>query len=177
MGASYHTVNGHRFEYKCDLIEVTSISRPDTGWIFVDYHGHIHTWYQEWDKCEACEAGFRLVPDGIHYDDVHDGLTWGVCRKLTPFRAQSYNPSAKYITPTLIWVKDGEEYWEDDDEPHAVGHLECKQCGDHVKPGYCADSTKQFIKGLEHWRIDGETVSKPEFMRRLEEEQGLWQRK
>lgn len=30
--------------------------------------------------CEACEDGYRLALDGIHYD--HNGSTWGVCRKV-----------------------------------------------------------------------------------------------
>ena len=34
--------------------------------------------------CEACEAGYRLAPDGLHYNDARGGGTWGVCRKLTP---------------------------------------------------------------------------------------------
>ena len=39
--------------------------------------------------------------------------------------ATSYNPMTKYETPTLVWVKDGEQWWSDDDEPHDVGHYEC----------------------------------------------------
>lgn len=30
--------------------------------------------------CEACEDGYRLASDGIHYD--HNDSTWGVCRKV-----------------------------------------------------------------------------------------------
>jgi len=32
--------------------------------------------------CEACDAGFRLNPDGLHYNDSRNGATWGVCRKF-----------------------------------------------------------------------------------------------
>lgn len=81
--------------------------------------------------------------------------------------AESYTPGAVYTTPTLIWIKDGEEYWEDDDEPHDVGHLECRQCGEHVTPGYRADDTPQYMAGLRHYRINGESVSPDEFTRRL----------
>jgi len=62
--------------------------------------------------------------------------------------AMSYNPSAKYGTPSLVWVKDGESYWPDDDEPHEVGHLECRQCGEHIEPGYTADTIRQYVRGL-----------------------------
>lgn len=126
-------MGGHRFEYHCDLIETTGISRPDTSWKFVDSHGHTHTWHQ-----------------------VMGG---------------PYGLQISYYTPTLVWVKDGEEWWEYDDEPHAVGHLECKQCGDHVKPGYCADTNRQYMAGLKHFLIDGESVSEHEFRRRLQEAQ------
>ena len=32
--------------------------------------------------CEACDAGYRLNSDGLHYDDDRGGRTWGVCRKV-----------------------------------------------------------------------------------------------
>lgn len=115
------------FEMRRDMIDVTSMHRPDTSWRFVDAIGHEHRWHV-------------------------DGKP-----------AVSYNPSARYDTPTLVWVKDGEEYWEDDDEPHAVGHLECRQCGERIEPRYTADSTTQHIAGLAHYRINGESVSREEF--------------
>lgn len=82
--------------------------------------------------------------------------------------ATSYRPEERYDTPTLIWVKDGEEYWDDSDEPHPIGHLECRQCGEHVSPGYTADTTRQFIPGLARYRINDEDVSPDEFQRRYE---------
>jgi hypothetical protein len=30
--------------------------------------------------CEACVRGYRLTPDGLHYDDDGGGGTWGICR-------------------------------------------------------------------------------------------------
>src|SRR6185436_19512973 len=80
--------------------------------------------------------------------------------------AASYNPSATYETPTLLWVKDGEEFWDGDDEPHDVGHLECRICGEHVTPRYTADTTTQYVAGLRWFRINGEPVSMDEFQRR-----------
>jgi hypothetical protein len=82
--------------------------------------------------------------------------------------AVSYRPSDKHETPTLVWVKDGEAYWPDDDEPHDVGHLECRQCGEHIEPRYCADTTTQHIAGPRWYRINGESVSFDEFERRFE---------
>lgn len=124
-----HTTNDV-FEMSRDLIDVTSMHRPDTSWRFVDAVGHEHRWH------------------------------------VNGKPAESYNPSARYETTTLLWVKDGEEYWEDDDEPHAVGHTECRQCGEHIEPRYTADTTTQHIPGIAHYRINGESVPKEEFERR-----------
>ena len=132
------TIGGDSFSAGCDMMEVTSIHRPDTSWRVIDAQGHEHRWYI---------GGLLGVP------------------------ALSYSPSTRYDTPTLIWVKDGEEYWEDDDVPHDVGHLECRQCGEHVNPGYRADDTHQYIPGLRWYRINGTHVSQEEFERRLAEAQ------
>ena len=96
-----------------NLIEVTSISRPDTNWSFTDKAGHLHRWHKRGD----------LVP------------------------ATSYYGGYAYEVPTLKWVIDGVEY-DSDGEPFNVGHSECIQCGEHIQPGKCADSTRQFIPGL-----------------------------
>jgi hypothetical protein len=85
--------------------------------------------------------------------------------------ATSYNPGTKYDTPSLVWVKDGEEWWEDDDEPHDVGHLECRICGQYIEPGYTSDSTRQYVPGPYEYTINGQPVSKEEFDRRLTEAQ------
>lgn len=84
--------------------------------------------------------------------------------------AANYDPQARHITPTLVWIKDGEEFFEDDDEPHAVGHLECARCGQYVKPGYTSDTDRQFIPGIQRFTIDGATVSKQRYLDELAEE-------
>ena len=167
-GGTYHAKNGDVFEMRCDIIDVTSMSRVDTSWRFVDPAGHEHRWYETWDKCKACEAGYRRVADGMHYNDAAGGVTWGVCRKLTPFPAKSYSPSKHYITPTLVWVHDGWSAYEDG-EPYELAHQECKDCGATVKPGTCADTYKQHVAGLKHYRINGEPVGEDEFKRRVAE--------
>lgn len=120
------------FEYGCEMLDVSSMHRPDTAWKHVDAQGHEHRWYVD------------AVP------------------------ATSYNPMDHYETPTLVWVKDGEEYWEDDDEPHEVGHYECAQCGERITPAYTADTWAQYMPGLRWHRINGTPVSPDEFTRRLE---------
>lgn len=81
----------------------------------------------------------------------------------------SYSPMKHYLALSLIWVKDGEEYWPGDDEPHDVGHHECKQCGEHVEPGYKADDCVQLIPGLKRFWVNGINVTEEEFKRRAKE--------
>lgn len=79
-----------------------------------------------------------------------------------------YRPDAQYHTPTLVSIFDGWDYW-DDGERTARTHLECKQCGEHIEPGYRSDDTRQYIGGIRSCYVDGESVSREEFERRLDE--------
>jgi hypothetical protein len=121
------------FRQEVSQLEVTSLHRPDTGWIFVDHAGHAHRWHV---------AGEQIP-------------------------ATAYNPRHKYEVPTLVWVKDGEEYWEDDDEPHDVGHTECRVCGEHISPRSKPDDCQQFIPGLRRCYINDQPVSADEYDRRV----------
>lgn len=133
---------GDTFETGCEMVDVTSMHRPDTSWRFTDPAGHIHQWYE------------------VAKLDTDNTLP-----------ALRYSPREKYTTPTLIWVKDGEEYWDGDDEPHDVGHHECKDCHVHIEPRYCADEYQQFMPGLRWCKINGEDVPVEEFERRFREAQ------
>ena len=66
-----------------------------------------------------------------------------------------------------MWVKDGEEYWDGDDEPHPVGHLECAECGAHVTPKSTTDTHQQFVPGLRWFKIDGVRVTEAEYRLQL----------
>ena len=33
-------------------------------------------------NCEACDQGYRLNPDGLHYNHNLNDSTWGVCRRV-----------------------------------------------------------------------------------------------
>ena len=123
------TTGSDVFEVETEPVDVTSLSRPDVGWTFIDAHGHQHQW-------------------------CVDGLP-----------AMSYQPSKRYDVPTAIWVVDYVAYFPDG-EPYNVGHHECRICGDRVEPRLTADTHRQFIPGLRTYRINGETVSEEEFLRR-----------
>lgn len=126
-------IGGLIFEMHTELMDVTSLRRPDTSWRVIDANGHEHRWYVNGQP------------------------------------AASYDPEKSYETPTLVWVKDGEEQWDDDDEPHDIGHLECRECGEHISPRYTADTTTQHIPGIVSCRINGERVSPEEYKARYEQ--------
>jgi hypothetical protein len=80
----------------------------------------------------------------------------------------TYSPSQRYETPTLRRIVTGTGYWEDG-ESYVIAHLECVQCGEEIEPGYCADEDQQFIPGLKRCYINGQSVTREEFERRLAE--------
>lgn len=125
------------FETTCDLIDVTSNSRPDVGWRYVDPAGHEHRWHVR-DR----ESG-DLVP------------------------ARTYNPSWRYEVPTVREVIYAEGI-DEDGYDRTDSHLECLQCGAHVRPGTCADAYQQHIPGLRRHFINGEPVTPDEFKARAE---------
>lgn len=49
------------FEAGCELVDVTSMSRPDTSWRETDANGHVHQWFSDGNPA----ATYR--PDG-RYD-------------------------------------------------------------------------------------------------------------
>ena len=78
------------------------------------------------------------------------------------------------ITPTLVWKKTGEKCFEDDDEPHEVGHQVCATCGyGPIVPGTVISHEPQYAAGLSHFRINGEEVPREEFERRFAEARSL----
>lgn len=126
----YRAADGRVFEAYRDLLEVTSLHRPDTSWAFNDAAGHLHRW---------CVNG---VP------------------------ADSYDPSAHYGVPSIVWILDGVDY-DEDGEPHEIGHEECRECGESIFPRFKADDTQHYVAGLLHCRIDGMSVTPEEFEHQL----------
>jgi hypothetical protein len=60
--------------------------------------------------------------------------------------------------PTLMWKPDM-VHCRDCHEEEDHGYLVCKQCGEHVQPGYRPDHSRKVIPGLRTYLIDGEPVS------------------
>jgi hypothetical protein len=85
--------------------------------------------------------------------------------------AESYSPMVHYEVPTVVWVSDGTRY-DEDGEPYEVGHVECRECGEHVKPGHTADAYEQKVAGLLRCYVDDRPVTREEF-ERLAREDGI----
>jgi len=83
--------------------------------------------------------------------------------------AIGYSAIQSYSVPTTVWEKTGEEFYEDDDEPHDVGHYICRICKQEIQHGFCADTNTQYVPGITRFYIDDVSVSKEEYERRYRE--------
>ena len=66
--------------------------------------------------CEACERGYRLNPNGLHYNDERGGATWGVCRKLSGKRHDYYYWLDRRTRQPLTYKDGREAQWKTLDE-------------------------------------------------------------
>ena len=55
--------NGHHFEMRRDVIDVTSCHRADISWIYVDPARHIHRWFEQ----DALEPATKYDPDKAYF--------------------------------------------------------------------------------------------------------------
>lgn len=81
-----------------------------------------------------------------------------------------YRPIVSYSVPSIKWVKDGIGYYPDGSE-YEIGHYECILCGETVDPGYTADTVTQYVPGLTHYLVNGQAVSRDEFMKHVPEDE------
>jgi hypothetical protein len=61
------------FEAGCDLIDVTSLHRPDTSWRAVDVASHTHRWYANGQPAESYRPDAKYETPTLRW--VHDD--WG----------------------------------------------------------------------------------------------------
>jgi hypothetical protein len=80
------TASGETFEIERDLIDATSISRPDTRWRYTDANGHLHAWYVKGETAPAAQyspsASYDLptllwVVDGVAYYPDGESYEYG----------------------------------------------------------------------------------------------------
>lgn len=76
--------------------------------------------------------------------------------------AKDYQPANTYELPTLRWIVEIEAT----DEYPEIGHHECRQCAEHVRPRNTCDTHKQFIAGPARFYVNGHPVSQSEYVRR-----------
>jgi hypothetical protein len=56
----------HAFEITREMIDVTSLSRPDTSWRFVDAAGHVHQWFVGDRPAERYDPSASYVLPTLH---------------------------------------------------------------------------------------------------------------
>jgi len=66
-------IGGHTFEVQCDMIDVTSMSRPDTDWRYTCRGGGLHAWYRDQAPASSYRPEARYHTPTLRW--VHDG--WG----------------------------------------------------------------------------------------------------
>lgn len=137
--------SGNTYRIERSMLEVTSMSRPDTDWKVLDAHGHEHRWYVE-------SGG----PDGHHIS------------------ASRYSPQHRYITPTLNWIHERFAYYEDGSR-YSIGHYACAQCGERIEnPRTKADDCEQYVPGLARYYVNDRSVQPEEFKRLVEGDGFTW---
>jgi hypothetical protein len=119
------------FESHCDLIDVTSLHRPDPSWRFVDADGHQHVWFKDGRPATSYHpAGTYDVPtiefvfeewgyfeDGERYAIGHQECRQ--CRARVPepgFTAEAYT---QYLPGLRHYTINGEPVSKDEFEARA----------------------------------------------------------
>jgi hypothetical protein len=63
--------------------------------------------------------------------------------------AKGYSPTHKYELPTVELVLDEPILPEDyDGDDYQRSHRECRICREHIEPGFTADTTRQYVRGI-----------------------------
>lgn len=80
------TQDGRRFEMWCDLLDVTSLHRPDPSWRYMDRAGHEHRWWTEGKPAEGYSPSKSYdtptliwVKDGVGYYEDGEPYDIGHC--------------------------------------------------------------------------------------------------
>lgn len=115
---------GHRvFDSGCSMLEVTSLSRPNTNWLFIDAYGHEHRWYDGLEpatsyrpEVEYTTPTLVRVLDKTEYDEdgepfyiyrwdcveCHETITRGFigddCRQFIP-GIRWYQIDGRHVSP------------------------------------------------------------------------------
>lgn len=117
--------NGDVFESGAEMVDVTSMSRPDTSWRFTDAAGHEHRWYADGQPADTYSPSKSYdlptliwVVDGTRYYD--DGEPYEVGHYECTRCAEHVSPQRKSDDTTqyiagLRWFRiNGEPVSEDE---------------------------------------------------------------
>lgn len=102
------------------------------------------------------DLAWRFVDGHGHAHRWHEG----------DLPASTYRPDRTYHVPSVRWVHEGWDYYEDGERTER-GHYECRDCGEVVTRGFTADATRQLVPGLQWYRINGEAATKEDVERLL----------
>lgn len=110
----------------------------------------------------------RVISDMIRVDYISDiSATWKFTDAAGHGHRCDYDAADHY--PTLREVS-GRTWWCDDcQDEHEDAHLECRLCGETIRPGMTGPGTK-WLPGRTEYLLDGEPVT-PE---RAREIAGQW---
>jgi hypothetical protein len=99
----------------------------------------------------------RVISDMIRIDYLSDiNADWKFTDAAGHEHHCDYDAADRY--PTLREVWDGTWWCDDCRDEHEDTHLECRQCGEHIRPGMTGPGTK-WVPGLTECLIDGEPVT------------------
>lgn len=119
------TQSGDVFEMERDLIDVTSMHRPDVGWRFTDARGHLHQWFADgkpavsYNPAETHDVPSLVwIKDGVGY--YEDGEPYDIghneCRKCGEHIAPAYTSDTctQYVAGLARYYINGEPVQPDE---------------------------------------------------------------
>ena len=113
------------------------------------------------------DTNWRFVDAAGHehrwHIKTHDGM---------PTPATVYRPLQFYAVPTVQKVIDSTGI-DEDGYDYELSHLECIRCGEHIRPGSCADTNRVLIPGLRRYKVNGRSVTREVFSDQLYESTGI----
>lgn len=110
--------DGHTYEVTCDLIDVTSMSRPDTDWRYICGEGGMHSWFVDQAPARRYEGELRYtvptlrwVKDGVGY--FEDGEPYDIGHHECAQCGEHIEPRFTADTNT-VYMRGIEHYTIDD---------------------------------------------------------------
>lgn len=131
-------VGDHEFTIEREMLDVSSMCRPDTNWRVVC---RVCGWYHQWHG---------VYVSGTRAADVYSPTT----RYELP-------------TLIWVWFEEPSRGPDDEWPDPGRGYYACRGCGATIVPRYTADTVQQMIPGLAHYHVNGVSMSREAFFAQL----------